>query len=541
MTMVMNERLSRLAALLCGAMAAVASVAAAAEPWGDVRPRPQDFLGSLSCSSASCHGGAEIWGPTGLVGHHEYVRWIGTEAKYADGRRGYDPRAQLVSSNADPHALAAWRMTQSRFQEVLHKASLRSDGTTDETMNLRCAACHDPLGLATGIDSPRNEVDKKLVSLNPPNLKPHPPAHAEEEKELPHEPVAMRGISCESCHGGAAKWIATHFRRDVSRESLAKQGMIDTKNLLLRARQCAACHVGSAEQDMNHDMIAAGHPPLRFEQASYEALLAGKHWNDAPQRTANPNYEVQLWAAGRIAAAEAALELLEERAKQAGNKRSWPEFAESNCFACHQPLRSLEGRTTEVGAYRTRVTRIAPWQTWNTALVTSLIVGEPAGEFDKALDALRTAMEKSFEPSAPDIAEKAATARKLLQAAVRIDANGRVLDRHDCPLDVDAVLTAGKASNSVSWDEACQRVAVLAAASRSLRDSNRFVALRDGVQNDWLDQMGRISRSLRFTRPDREWPAVLTSDSSMAVLKMDVVGQELEALRAQLVEMCKKR
>src|SRR5688572_10330295 len=100
MTIVAIDRLSRLRALVCGAMTVFASVAAAADPWGDVRPRPQNFLGTLSCSSASCHGGAETMGPTGLVAHQEYVRWMGTEARYAEGRRGYDPRARLESSNA---------------------------------------------------------------------------------------------------------------------------------------------------------------------------------------------------------------------------------------------------------------------------------------------------------------------------------------------------------------------------------------------------------------------------------------------------------
>ena len=92
--------------------------------------------------------------------------------------------------------------------------------------------------------------------------------------------------------------------------------MVDTKNVLVRAALCASCHVGSAENDVTHDMLAAGHPPLRFEMASHQALIERKHWDDAAA-TAQPEYEVQLWAAGRIASAEAALDLLEGRAKRA--------------------------------------------------------------------------------------------------------------------------------------------------------------------------------------------------------------------------------
>jgi hypothetical protein len=545
MKLATTHRLSRLAALMCGAMAAFASLAAAADPWGDVRPKPEDFLGTLSCSSTSCHGGAETWGPTGLVGHHEYVRWIGTEARYADGRRGYDPRARLESSNADPHALAAWRMTQPRFQEVLRKASLRGDGSSDANMYQRCAACHDPLGLATGSESPRNGADKKLVSLNHPHQKPHAPAHPEEDNELSRGAAVMRGISCESCHGGAAQWITAHYRRDVSREWLAEQGLIDTKNLLVRARQCAACHVGSADQDMNHDMIAAGHPPLRFEQASYEALLAGKHWNDGPERAADSNYEIQLWAAGRVAAADAALALLEGRARRASSQEPgvrgqgpWPEFAESNCFACHQPMRSMEGQRAARDGAGSRLVGVAEWQTWNLALMKSVTV--PPARFSESISQLKEAMQQSFEPSPEKIASLAAEARAALREAVRIDSRGQVLDRQGRPLDVNAVLQDAPPWDAANWDEACQRVAVLAAANRSLKDSNRFSGLQPGSPSDWRQRMSRVSRSLRFTRADREWPAALDTfrtspESASGVLSMDKIGPELEMLRRELI------
>src|SRR5947208_2216032 len=83
---------------------------------------------------------------------------------------------------------------------------------------------------------------------------------------------------------------------DVGREQLTALGMTDTKNLFARARLCSGCHIGSPQQEVNHDLYAAGHPPLRFELASYEALIGRKHWDDAPRRVADADYEVQLWA-----------------------------------------------------------------------------------------------------------------------------------------------------------------------------------------------------------------------------------------------------
>ena len=136
----------------------------------------------------------------------------------------------------------------------------------------------------TGGASPRVEADIKLSCLAILLARKRPHARRTlRERELPHPLAVAEGhqlrIVPRRC--GAAG-ISDHYQRDVSRERLAQLGMIDTKNLLVRAPTCASCHVGSADQDMNHDMIAAGHPPLRFEQASYEALLGGQALGRSP-------------------------------------------------------------------------------------------------------------------------------------------------------------------------------------------------------------------------------------------------------------------
>src|SRR5262245_53036366 len=297
----------------------VVASARAADPWANVHVRPQDMVGTLSCSAVSCHGGGgpRYW--SGAAAGGEYVYWLGHSGTYSDGRRPYDPRARLESSNGDPHALAGQRISSPRFQDVLRRASHRADGSVDASMYQKCARCHDPGSAARqpeDISSTTQATTAEPIARN----------------------VTPTGIGCETCHGGAKQWIAVHYERDISRERLLDLGMVDTKNLFLRARLCASCHVGSAENDMNHDMIAAGHPPLRFEQASFEALIGTKHWDDRPQRKTEPEFEVQLWAAGRIAAAEAALAVLEGRARRESGQESvapWPEFAEGNCFACH--------------------------------------------------------------------------------------------------------------------------------------------------------------------------------------------------------------
>ena len=78
-----------------------------------------------------------------------------------------------------------------------------------------------------------------------------------------------------------------------------------------RATICSGCHVGApadlgrsfAVRDMNHDMIAAGHPRLNFDFGEFMRRLP-RHWHQA-----NPASPVREWLIGRVVHAEAACKL----------------------------------------------------------------------------------------------------------------------------------------------------------------------------------------------------------------------------------------
>lgn len=539
----MSALVKQLRAILASAVAAVvlcAACAQAADPWGEVRARPQDMLGMLSCSAVSCHGGGgpRYW--SGGAAGGEYVSWLGGSGTFGEGRRHYDPRARLEKADGDPHALAGQRIYELRFQEVLRRASLKADGSLNAGMYQRCAGCHDPghemRNAECGVRSAERKGNSGVEEI------PAPPQTTQYEV-LDTEYSSFRGIGCETCHGGAKPWMAVHYQRDMSRERLLELGMVDTKNLFVRARLCAGCHVGSPENDMNHDMIAAGHPPLRFEMASYEALIGRKHWDDRPRRAAEPDYEVQLWAAGRIAAAEAALAVLMGRAKRAGDQRSevggqrsdqgpWPEFAEGNCFACHQPLRAEIGRLTGP-ASSVGKTGMAVWQSWNAALVPELVVRRKAAEgelpleaFGSAMGRLRGVMEASFEPRPDEVVSLAVAARSSLRAAVRIDEEGRVWGAGGAPVGAEAALKSLVVANAAgNWDEACHEVAALAAILRAMEDRgvSEIVSMKERLK--------RVARALRFGEADREWPVVFEAGPS----KMTDVRSELDTIRSELM------
>src|SRR5262249_41105780 len=146
----------------------------------------------------------------------------------------------------------------------------------------------------------------------------------------------LEGVGCERCHGSAAGWLSDHFSRDWQRLTDAekkKKGFLPTRNLLFRARLCVECHVGTRDADVDHDLIAAGHPRLNFELGSFLGTMP-PHWDVRAEKKRTPDLEARAWAIGQIVSAEAAARLL---AARAGNKdKPWPEFAEYDCQSCHQ-------------------------------------------------------------------------------------------------------------------------------------------------------------------------------------------------------------
>src|SRR5262249_35051891 len=146
------------------------------------------------------------------------------------------------------------------------------------------------------------------------------------------------GIGCESCHGTAQQWLGVHYARDWRNKSDDEKrtlGFQPLKGLGERAHLCVSCHVGDVNKEVNHDLIAAGHPRLNFEFGAFQAIMP-KHWPDEGTH-GQPDFEARAWAVGQVVSAQAALALLKHRAST--TRSPWPEFAEYECFACHHDLR----------------------------------------------------------------------------------------------------------------------------------------------------------------------------------------------------------
>jgi hypothetical protein len=307
-------------------------------------------VGTASCSARACHGSptAQASDAEACVNRNEYTRWVATD-KHAEAYRVlFSERARGIT------------------------AKLRSTLPAHEDPS--CLACH----------------------TNPLATSPEPAAVAERQS----------GVGCEACHGSAGSWLDAHtqpgWRQRISAEKAAL-GMIVLADPLQKTKACVGCHVGAAPdqpagapaRNMNHDMIAAGHPRLNFELTAFLANLP-PHWKniDAPSAAE----ACRQWALGQVASAEAAVSLLGYRAGLEDGP--WLELAEYDCFACHHDLRepsARQRRELEVRGPRSRRLGTARWGSWYLAMPRVLARSELLTANSRlyvALDELASEMEQ---------------------------------------------------------------------------------------------------------------------------------------------------
>ncbi len=296
--------------------------------------------------------------------------------------------------------------------------------------------------------------------------------------------VAADGVGCELCHGPAQNWIKRHTERDwLDSRSSAKfdrlPGMTDTRDLLTRAQTCAGCHVGSPAEngrparDVNHDLIAAGHPRLNFDFHAYLGVMP-KHWTDTPG--AKPNYKTdaethaQAWAIGQAVSAEAALRLKAARAAQ----HHGIEFSEFDCYACHHELSLSFPSKRQAAAESPSTDRqpgMLPVNAWYFVSPEMLLKAQLGRESGQAADRLKSFVDGGWSPAkAATISSQDATAVSAAMHQLAELANSMTWDS----ARVNELLNraADVATIAPNWDAAAQRflaIEALLAARRRLQ------------------------------------------------------------------------
>ncbi len=351
--------------------------------------QPQKFLGARSCAASACHGGIDPDPRFPLSQRNEYVAWL----------------------DKDPHSRSYQTLHNELSTAILARLARATDDDATRAKRLaNCFGCHNP------------QPD---------------PARRDETY------FTRDSVSCEICHGPAEKWIGPHVTEAwphlKQTGEAGKMGLVNTFDITTRAETCAACHVGSPGREVNHDLIAAGHPALKFELTAYYAMLP-KHWRDQDERHANPQLELTLWQAGQVACGEAAVELLTSRASRAATEDPeaiWPEFAEYDCYACHHDLVHPSWR--QASATSDVPLGMPAWSSWYFSRL------KPAD--GKSLQALADLMQSSFRPDA-----------NLIVAAAKA-----VQLTHP---EIDAAI-----SEPANWDDATQQYLALVAKEQGQRDA----------------------------------------------------------------------
>ena len=311
-----------------------------------------NYVGPGSCSAVACHGAIRP-APGARVLQTEYSTWV-SQDRHA---RATDVLANSVSQ---------------RMGRIL--------GIGNPVQAPKCLVCH---------------------SLDVPSA-------------LRGRTFATEGVSCEACHGPATGWLGYHVTRDATHDESVKRGMYDTKDVVKRTETCLACHLGTPEKFVDHEMIAAGHPDLVFELEAFSAAMP-RHWKD----TAGPDAyrAVRTFAVGQLTHLRASLDRLARRVKGP----IWPEYAELDCFACHHSLTRPEDSWRQAQGYERRarpglppvqvsryVTARRVLQTWDA---------QAAAELDEVMSRLQ--IEASRLSARPDeIVALATQARAIVDRGI---------------------------------------------------------------------------------------------------------------------------
>jgi hypothetical protein len=390
------------------------------------------FQGAGSCAAAACHHGDPL-GP----GRREYG--LALERDDAEPARFKDRHAEAYDTLFSE---------RSRTIERNLKRLAATDAVHPERNDL-CLRCH----VHPAFDRAAVKVVDGVRRFRPED-----------------------GVSCEVCHGPAEHWLADHFRgdwRSLDAEAKESRGMADTRGLMPRIRLCVDCHVGAPGMDVNHDLIAAGHPRLNFEFSAFHFTLH-KHWDFAKDKdpTRDPrgrkDFEARAWALGRIASAQAALRLLADRADD--QRRPWPELAEYNCYACHHDLQPKSWRRQN---YVRGQAGILTWSPWYTALLQEAVAALDAD--DPKLEAQLRLVAAELESPQPNREKTSRLAREMADLLESLLRRAEASSASLLPVGalLRRVLDRADAKTSLTWDHAAARYAALAALGRASADLGR--------------------------------------------------------------------
>ena len=219
------------------------------------------------------------------------------------------------------------------------------------------------------------------------------------------------GVQCEVCHGPASGWRAEHTEEGWTHEQSVARGMVDLRDLSVRGHTCHRCHLGSAEKEVDHELIASGHPVLAFELDNYTESMP-PHWT--PGRD---THGVRAWAVGQVMKFRDSMRNLARHAR--GDE--WPEFSDMSCYNCHHDLKGSEWRQQRGWPDRAGLPTWSPQHWAMLRLLIGRVSPHSRDELDPLVRQLARGVSRMNDPAG--VASTADRARGVAEALIpKVDA-----------------------------------------------------------------------------------------------------------------------
>jgi hypothetical protein len=427
------------------------SAADTSRPASDSESSPDhiSYMGAASCSGSACHGGTSA--RTKLkIAQNEFYIW----------------------SEKDSHAKAYEVLTKPDSKRIAHNLKIEKAERSP-----RCLVCH-----AMDVDVPRQG---SLYDVT-------------------------EGVSCESCHGAAEKWLGPHIRKDWDSKRASEYGMVNTKDFGKRADKCLTCHLGVGQNIVDHELIGAGHPRLKFEIDNYSHAMPA-HWQMPKEKKDRDWMGAKAWSVGQAVALRNEIHLLASSRK--ARTGLWPDFVHFDCYACHHDvvdnLRQLSEEEKSQQRWRFREYNGKPGRpVWNSSNYTVFrhLVQQIAPEDVKALDQMisvlhdglsgkRTA--EAFDSTLTKLAD-------LTSALVGKVSNYKFTAQASLTL-MRSIAGDGKGIANAGFQSAEQAVLALASLYDSHVDAQgqpgNYKSVKDAIDGLYVDiKQGRGFSAMHFER-----------------------------------------
>jgi hypothetical protein len=419
------------------------------------------YTGVASCAGSTCHGRAE--GNGEVVRQDEIATW------------------QEPSLQSGAHSRAFAALLGQRGKQIAARLGLGNPATAGE-----CLGCHTT----------------------------NAPAASRGARFL-----ASDGVGCESCHGPALAWIASHYAKPASHALNLAKGLARLEDPQTRAGICLDCHYGSDRpgQFVTHAMMAAGHPRLSFELELFSALQQ-HHDVDADYLERKPAPDsVRLWAVGQAEAVSRTTALFaDSRLRMNG---IFPQFYFFDCHSCHRSIADGPGQqlTFETNPGRPIPFANPPFNDENIIMlgvVARILAPGAAGQFESASRQFHQAMAGS-DGALPPAIERLHAQANGLSAALAQASPGR-----DAAFEVVAALAeATTGRRFTDYAGSAQAVmAVEAMLNALVRQGRVTVGAAAGIRAD-INRAYEAVRSPQEFNPARFRTALGSATSSIGKLR----------------------